>query len=211
MRRDVRSSSGFTLVEILAIFLVVVLAVGLLFARLNRAYVKPQRIKCVNNLKNVALAARIFARDNGDVLPGTLLRSNTTDLASIKIAPLFQMFSNELSTPLIVVCPSDRARRPANSFGSLTPKNISYFASLTADETMPQLFLAGDRNIQVDGKDADPGLLRLATDHTFGWSKEIHVRQGNIAMADGSVQQFSNARLNEESKSANSTNILVIP
>jgi tetrahydromethanopterin S-methyltransferase subunit F len=57
---------------------------------------KAERIKCVNNLKNVGLAARIWATDNGDKLPKDFLT-----------------MTNELSTPKILICPSDPARTQA--------------------------------------------------------------------------------------------------
>jgi len=62
-------------------------------AALAEAREKAGRIKCVNNLKNVGLGARIWATDNGDHLP--------KDFATMK---------NELSTPKILICPKDPAR-----------------------------------------------------------------------------------------------------
>jgi hypothetical protein len=60
---------------------------------LAEAREKAGRIKCVNNLKNVGLGARIWATDNGDHLP--------KDFATMK---------NELNTPKILICPKDPAR-----------------------------------------------------------------------------------------------------
>src|SRR5262249_27220176 len=48
---------------------------------------KAQRIACVNNLKQIGLAARIWAADHRDVLP-----------------PDFVTMSNELSTPKLLIC-----------------------------------------------------------------------------------------------------------
>jgi hypothetical protein len=38
----------------------------------------------------------------------------------------FRALSNELSTPLILVCPKDRSRKPATTFEELKFENISY-------------------------------------------------------------------------------------
>jgi hypothetical protein len=38
----------------------------------------------------------------------------------------FRALSNELSTPLILVCPKDRSRKPAATFEELKAENISY-------------------------------------------------------------------------------------
>lgn len=50
----------------------------------------------------------------------------------------------------------------------------------------------GDRNLTVNKQKVAPGLLLVTTNLNLGWSKEIHANIGNIAMADGSVQQISN-------------------
>lgn len=60
---------------------------------LAEAREKAGRIKCVNNLKNIGLGARIWATDNRDHLP--------KDFVTMK---------NELSTPKILICPKDPAR-----------------------------------------------------------------------------------------------------
>jgi prepilin-type processing-associated H-X9-DG protein len=48
---------------------------------------------------------------------------------------------------------------------------------------------------------------KLATNRPAGWTHELHKLQGNIALADGSVQQFSRSRLNQ----LGSTNRLALP
>jgi hypothetical protein len=70
---------------------------------------KADSIRCVNNLKQLGLAVRIFATDNEDRFP--------TDLLSLK---------NELSVTTVLVCPSDGSRHAATDWDTLTPANISY-------------------------------------------------------------------------------------
>ena len=66
------SPCGFTLVELLVI-IAIVLVIVLLAVPVNRKdKAKADRIKCVNNLKNVGLSFRIFATDNGDRYPMAL-------------------------------------------------------------------------------------------------------------------------------------------
>lgn len=78
-------------------------------ALLEAAREKAESIQCVNNLKQFGLAVRVWAIDNGDVTPPNLV-----------------CLSNELSTPKILVCPTDKARKPASDFTSFTPANCSY-------------------------------------------------------------------------------------
>jgi type II secretory pathway pseudopilin PulG len=212
VKRDFRGLSGFTLIEVLVIVMILLVFAGFLLPSRGRRGERSTRIRCVNNLKNVALAARIFATDHNDRMPGDFFRSNSVDLASLDVMKFFGMFTNELSTPKILWCPEDKHRQEAKSFTNFTTKNISYFGSVSADEIIPLSFLAGDRNLQAGGEDLPPGLTSITTNLLLGWSKEIHHEQGNIAMGDGSVQQFSPARLNVGVREQGiATNLLVIP
>jgi len=58
------------------------------------------------------------------------------------------------------------------------------------------MFLSGDRNI-TNGTAIKNGILELTTNQPAGWPPELHVVQGNIAVADGRVQQLSSSRLRE--------------
>jgi hypothetical protein len=69
-----------------------------------------QRIICVNNLKQVALGARIWSTDHGDKLP-----------------PDFLTMSNELNTPKILVCPADGNHSLAATWKDFDAKrNVTY-------------------------------------------------------------------------------------
>ena len=77
------------------------------------------------------------------------------------------------------------------SLKNLSNTNISYFIGLDADESMPQMFLAGDRNLLINGAPARTGAVSLTSKDRLEWGKTIHHGQGNIALADGSVQELS--------------------
>jgi hypothetical protein len=208
-----RGRAGLSLVELMVLLGVMTLVAIVFLPYLAGRHRPASRIKCVNNLKNVGLAFRIFATDNNDLFPGQVMASNGVDLANMNVVKVLASFSNELSTPKILICPKDEKREEAKNFASLTAKNISYFASLSASETNPVMWLAGDRNFLVNGK-VMTGLLELTTNTPLAWSKEMHVEQGDICMADGSVQQFSNSRLAQSLRSNEQevgTNYLSIP
>ncbi len=93
--------------------------------QLANAKEKAQSIACVNNLKQLGLASRIWATDNGDVLP-----------------PSIVAMTNEMGSPKILVCPADTARQPAADWASLTMANVSYeFLAPSGSETEPQRVL----------------------------------------------------------------------
>jgi hypothetical protein len=207
-----RGRAGLSLMELMVLVAVMALVAMILLPYLARSKAHPNRIriKCVDNLKNVGLAFRIFATDNNDLFPGQVMASNGWH--KVDVANVYQWLSNELSTPKILYCPNDTQRQEAARFTSLAPKNISYFASLSASETNPVMFLAGDRNLMTNGKAVGPGVFALTTNSGVGWTKEIHVEQGNITMADGSVQQMSSARLRQAVGAQEvGTNWLAIP
>jgi len=95
----------------------------------------PHKVNCVNNLKQIGLAFRTWAADNGGPYPfnvstnagGTLefCARGSGDFDS-NAAIHFQVMSSELSTPLLLVCPRDKSRHSAVDFHSLEPGDVTY-------------------------------------------------------------------------------------
>ena len=188
---------AYSSVDLLAVIAVLAILAGLLLPALAKAKAKAQRINCVNNLKMIGLSYRIFATDNRDLYP---MRVSTNEGGSSEFFSggnayrHYRTLSNELAAPKILVCPADD-RAPATDFGSLRNENLSYFVNLEADETRPQLLLAGDRLMEIDGKPGR-GVVQLRADSRVAWLPKTHsVGEGNVGLADGSVQQFTSRRL----------------
>ncbi|MEO6183887.1 MAG: type II secretion system protein, partial [Verrucomicrobiota bacterium] len=157
-------------------------------------------IYCVSNLKQIGLSCRIYAGDNRERYPMNLAASTNDTPVVNEATPAYQYFqllSNKLGTPKILLCPSDKKRTKATSFPGLSNSNLSYFISLDANDKLPQTVLAGDRNI-TNGFAPRNGILDLTTNQMVGFTDEMHLKQGNIAVGDGSVQQVSSARFRSE-------------
>ena len=74
------------------------------------------------------------------------------------------------------------------------------------------MLLSGDSNLEVDGKPVASGILNLGANNEVGWTAARHKRCGNVALADGSVQQHSNPSLQEALKeTGTATNRLAMP
>src|SRR5438105_6185717 len=213
-RVNYRVAAALTLVEVL----VVIAVIGVLFAVFINAVshnrFRPTWVKCTNNLKAVGLSFRIFANDHGDAFPMTVSTNNGGSMESVTTGEVFRHFramSNELGTPKVLVCPADN-RKAALIFSVLSNVKISYFVGANAADTLPQSFQAGDRNLTTNSVPLGTGLLDLTTNVTVGWTAALHKHSGNVVLGDGSVQQFTNARLQEQSAhSGVATNRLLIP
>jgi hypothetical protein len=130
----------------------VAVASAMLLPALAKAKGKAGAISCVNNMKQIGLAFRVWSGDNDDQFPFNVSRdkggtlelcdrdSEGFDLASYRH---FQVMSNELSAAKILVCPGDDSKEPAASFEDIQPENVSYLvrSGKEVNETNPEAVL----------------------------------------------------------------------
>jgi prepilin-type N-terminal cleavage/methylation domain-containing protein len=149
----------------------------------------------------------------GGALEDVLSAGNTTALGASAMTNVFCVMSNELSTPKILYCTSDSGsgRAAATSFSQLGATGtalgtncISYFVCGDAADAYPQMILDGDRNIGTTTTTGIPaGAINLTsanassieqyvTGNDWSWSaSDIHLKAGNVGLADGSAQQLT--------------------
>jgi prepilin-type N-terminal cleavage/methylation domain-containing protein len=220
MNNSLKQKKAFTLIELLVVIAIIAILAAMLLPALAAAKRKAQRINCVNDLKQVGLAFRLWEGDNGDRYPMAVQTSvggaadflyhygNTAAPAHEgAVTNIWVCMTNELATPKILYCPSDATRTPANVFAGFDPvQNTSYFVSGDASEPYPQMVLDGDRNIQTlntagvpAASPALPASLSVKSSSPYttnapywAWTQsDLHQKAGNLGLADSSVQQVT--------------------
>ena len=238
MKPPLRPNTGaFTLIELLVVLGIVGLLASMLLPSTHSGSRKVPRIKCVNNQKQIATAFRVFATDNGDKFPlqatnhpyiyqpgDTGTAPGATSTTTAFAWQVYQAMWNQLQTPKILLCPSDRARATysrvtdfnalanapgpstTNSLGHSSNQNraLSYAPQALADELHPLAVLNVDRNINFSSATSAVETTAWPSGSRFtigdesaansvrwvlGSGSAIHDFQGNLAFADGSVQQ----------------------
>ena len=227
MKSILKQKKAFTLIELLVVIAIIAILAAMLLPALAAAKRKAQKINCVNNLKQIGLAFRIWEGDNSDRFPMSVpssqggaqefVKSAIDPNPTVNIPYVFEVMSNELATPKVTWCPSDAQRGAATSFqNSYGYTNISYFVCGDSADQYPQMLLSGDRNIGTAvslGSPSGGAMLRSAqafigasVNNAFAaWTtSDLHLKTGNLGLTDGSVQTTTVAA--EQTAFINATN-----
>lgn len=221
---------ALTLVEVLVVVAILTIIIAMILPALTSRHNGCQPISCINNLKQIGLSFRIWSGDNNDLYPMAVSVTNGGAMESIaagNVAAVFQVMSNELTFPKILICPADKIHSPATNFeNDFNNHKISYFAGLDAtNESNSKLLLSGDDNFEIGNVSVKSGLREVTSNTPLAWDATRHLAynahfwtpvhnkfMGNIGLSDGSVSQWRSDDLQKAiSQTGLATNRLVIP
>ena len=133
--KNIKSSpKAFTLIELLVVIAIIAILAALLLPALAKAKQAARRSQCINNIKQVGLAFKIWEGDHSDKYPTAVSTARWGAMENIAsqsggnaptgygVTNVFCVMSNELSTPKNCYCPADisPATAPNDTPGSRT-------------------------------------------------------------------------------------------
>jgi prepilin-type N-terminal cleavage/methylation domain-containing protein len=199
-----RARMAFTLIELLVVIAIIAVLASLLLPALARAKERGRRIKCASNLKQQTVAMHLFTSDY-NLYPWRVPIAEGGSQRRTNVFSSYRVMSNDLVTPLIVVCPSD-TRRPANDWATMTEQNVSYFLGIESKEDRPGSPLVGDRNLEGGRRRRDcPVALVTGIADEFTatyiprarWTNTIHVNVGNVSIGDASAHLVNSKKMQD--------------
>ena len=118
---------AFTLIELLVVIAIIAILAGMLLPALGRAKQKGQATACINNLRQMTLATKLYADDHGGRYPFTfqVRGNNVTRRAWFNFLQPYQQSTNLLLCPVrsrkfkefLQNYPSDAADQAISNYG----------------------------------------------------------------------------------------------
>lgn len=220
------ADNGFTFTELLVTLGTIGLLMVAVLPLLASNRTSSDRAVCQSNLRQIGRAFNMWADDHRGRYPyETLVAEGGVSDHPIANNAWYQFLSlsEELGSPRVLVCPTDREKFPAKNWSNdpsggfnhpgQRNRSVSYLVGLSTQHS-PRGFLSSDRNVQHTsiaagcfGGPIYSGIPQLDWQApTLNWTDRLHNRTGNILVTDGSVIPAGQSELRTAVKNALNVN-----
>jgi len=194
------SNAAFTLIELLVVIAIIAIVAAMLLPALGRTKDSARSIQCLNQMRQIGLAARLYADDNSDVFP----RSQHSAFANRQLvweralAPQLGCLGTDGTTLTNLLnnlyhCPADSVPAPRLSYGinvyfelesasaSFTPcRRVSQIRKPSATIVFTEIAVAIDHVMPQDWVSL--------TDAEADVASTRHRQKSNFSFVDGHAQ-----------------------
>lgn len=128
MRLAIRSRRGFTLIELLVVIAIIAILAGMLLPALARAKEKGRSTSCINNLRQMGIASRVYGDDHDGRYPFTfqVRGQNVFRKAWFNFLQPYQQTTNLILCPskskkfkeLVALYPSDQQDKAVSNYSA---------------------------------------------------------------------------------------------